>query len=236
MRKISFIVISLILLVGVIGLAIAENDKIKPEKITFIHYKDGKIKSIDNNARPTQTTCYKLLGAKWQTTPISYIINPSNPQGLNESFIINAMSASALEWDRYTSRQLFSTYSVDYSANWDDDAPDYRNEYSFSSYSDNRVIAVTIIWGYFSGAPKQRRIIEYDILFNTAFTWGDATQANVMDLQNIATHEIGHGLGLGDLYNTCVQETMYGYSSEGEISKRTLASGDIQGIQKLYGA
>ena len=56
-----------------------------------------------------------------------------------------------------------------------------------------------------------------------------------MDLQNIATHEIGHGIGLGDLYNTCTQETMYGYSTEGDVSKRTLNSGDISGLQKIYG-
>ena len=58
-----------------------------------------------------------------------------------------------------------------------------------------------------------------------------------MDLQNIATHEIGHGLGLEDLYNVvCDQETMYGYSSKGEIKKRTLEQGDITGLQIMYGS
>jgi len=57
-----------------------------------------------------------------------------------------------------------------------------------------------------------------------------------MDLQNIATHELGHGVGLGDLYITaCSEETMYGYSNYGETKKRTLNAGDIMGIQKLYG-
>jgi predicted Zn-dependent protease len=57
-----------------------------------------------------------------------------------------------------------------------------------------------------------------------------------MDLQNIATHELGHGLGLNDLYESAAsEETMYGYSTYGEMSKRSLFIGDIAGIHDLYG-
>jgi len=57
-----------------------------------------------------------------------------------------------------------------------------------------------------------------------------------MDLQNIATHEIGHGVGLADVYQTaCSEVTMYSYSTEGEIIKRTFETPDITGLQKLYG-
>jgi predicted Zn-dependent protease len=57
-----------------------------------------------------------------------------------------------------------------------------------------------------------------------------------MDLRNIATHELGHAVGLADLYeNACSEETMYGYSSEGETKKRDLNDGDITGLQQLYG-
>ena len=56
-----------------------------------------------------------------------------------------------------------------------------------------------------------------------------------MDLQNIATHELGHSAGMGDLYSgSCSTQTMFGYSGYGEIIKRDLATGDIQGIRKLY--
>ena len=56
-----------------------------------------------------------------------------------------------------------------------------------------------------------------------------------MDLDSIVTHELGHSVGLGDLYTAeCAEQTMYGYATEGETKKRDLEAGDIVGIQKLY--
>jgi hypothetical protein len=128
---------------------------------------------------------------------------------------------------------------IDHEATWDDEPgeTDGRNELLFGPYSDPNVIAVTVVWGYFNVPPKYREIVEFDILFNTAYAWGDADiDSGSMDVQNIATHELGHGLGLGDLYETTAwQETMYGYSDYGETMKRDLYLGDIAGIQSLYG-
>jgi predicted Zn-dependent protease len=57
-----------------------------------------------------------------------------------------------------------------------------------------------------------------------------------MDLQNIATHELGHAVGMADIYTTSSQEvTMYGYSTEGETKKRSLETPDIIGLEKMYG-
>lgn len=216
-------------------LIIAENVKEneKPEKITFIHYRDGKTKIDTKPATPKANPCYKLLGAKWLSTT-SYLINPNN-SGLDENFVASSIFLSAEEWDKYTSKELFNNlYTIDPTANWDNNAPDFKNEYSFGLYPNSNVIAVTNLW--ISRIGKQKAIIEYDVLFNTYFPWGNAdTDSLVMDLQNIATHETGHGAGLGDLYNVCLEETMYGYSNFGGINKRTLNTGDITGIRKLYG-
>lgn len=182
---------------------------------------------------------YDLLGkgVKWKTTPVSYVIDPDNPDGLSEVFVANAIYLGAEEWDAHTGAELFNDeYTIDYSASWDSDSPDGRNEVLFGDYPRTGVIAVTVVWGYFSGPPGRREIIEFDIMFDIDFTWGDSTELvdAVMDLQNIATHEFGHGAGLDD-YNLCELETMYGYSDYGETIKRDLYTGDITGIQKLYG-
>lgn len=207
-------------------------------KITFIHYKKGQAKPPwAGGGKGKEDKCYGFLGkgVEWKNLPQDLVINPGN---LNKNFVTSAFSISAETWDNETAEDLYGTYSVDHSANWDNDAPDYQNELSFGDYPRDGVIAVTNIWGYFSGPPQLREIVEFDILFDTDFTWGNADNDQlVMDLQNIATHELGHGWGLDDMYKTsCSEVTMYGYSDYGEIQKRDLELPDITGIQKLYEA
>jgi hypothetical protein len=209
-------------------------------KIVFIHYKKGFAKPpwAGGGKEPA---CYDFLGkwVKWKELPVSYVIDPTNPQGLTEDFVVSAISAGAEEWDYWTGAELFNdVYSIVYDGSWDLDAPDGRNEFLFGDYPKEEVIAVTVVWGYFSGPPESREIIEFDVMFDIDYLWGDATfEPNIMDLQNIATHEIGHGVGLDDVYDTaCVEVTMYGYSDYGEINKRDLEEPDITGIQELYGS
>ncbi len=196
------------------------------ERVDFIHY-----------ARPVNPVvgkspaCYKLLGVKWKSFPVSYAINPNN-SGLSEAFVASAMSISAEAWDAATSAELLNdAYAIDYAAQYG--VQNFQNAIAFGDYPSDNVIAVTSVWYTRVG----RQIVEFDMLFNTRFTWGDATiNPAVMDLQNIATHELGHGVGLADIYSTtCSAVTMYGYSTEGETSKRTLEQPDIAGLQKMYG-
>ena len=209
------------------------------EKRVFIHRKkaNGKPPWAGGGNDKNKNTCYSYLseGAKLKQLPVDYVIDPDNSDGLDESFIAAAISASAETWDNQTKTELFGNYSIDHNASWDTVFPDGRNELLFGHYPG--VIAVIVAWGYFSGPPELREIIEFDILFDTDFVWGDAKKnPELMDLQNIATHEIGHGAGLGDLYEaTCSEATMFGYSGNGEISKRTLEKGDIFGLRSLYG-
>ncbi|MFQ6040114.1 MAG: FlgD immunoglobulin-like domain containing protein [Candidatus Poribacteria bacterium] len=99
---------------------------------------------------------------------------------------------------------------------------------------DAGTIAVNSIWWT---SATDGDAIESDIIFNTDYTWSTTGEAGKMDVQNIATHELGHALFLTDLYGAAdVDKTMYGYSSTGETKKRTLASEDISGIRYLYGS
>ena len=242
-NKYSKILVLLTVIVLVLSFVSAEapnkeDNKAKEplDKITFIHYKDGTVKEV-GRAVVGGGTCYKLLGVKWSSLPVSYVINPTNPQDLSESFVTTAIYTSAETWDAATSKELFNNvYTINPSATWDDgitNPVDLKNEYVFGYYPDSKVIAVTVIWYTRYG----RQIVDYDVLFNTQFTWGDATiNPTVMDLQNIATHETGHGVGLADIYSSsCSAVTMYGYSIYGETSKRSLEQPDIIGLQRMYG-
>lgn len=220
------------------------------EKAIFIHYRKGFAKPPCNNdgvcdpdegsscagckkagGKEKGPKCYGFLSKEAKLKSVEDLtIHPD----LDSTAIVN----SASEWDSNTSAALFGDNTIDPTANWDSETPDGRNEFSFGNYPQEGVIAVAIVWGYFSGPPKTREIVEFDVMFDTDFTWGDAAidDPMVMDLQNIATHEIGHGAGLDDIYDeACREVTMYGYSEYGETKKRTLEAPDITGIQKLYG-
>ncbi|MFH0923173.1 MAG: matrixin family metalloprotease [Candidatus Falkowbacteria bacterium] len=198
------------------------------ERVDFIHYAKP-VKPV----KPVKTeTCYKLLGVKWKNLPVSYVINPDNNDELAEEFITAAVSSSAETWDAASSVELFNgTYAIDESAQYG--KQDYKNTIAFRGYPDDNVIGVTTIWFTRVG----RQIVEFDILFNDAYVWGDASDnLKVMDLANIATHELGHGVGMDDIYSSsCSEVTMYGYSTEGEIEKRTLEQPDITGLRTMYG-
>ena len=85
--------------------------------------------------------------------------------------------------------------------------------------------------------PGTKLAVESDILFDTDYKWGTTGEPSLMDFQNIATHEMGHTLGLSDIYTeSCSAVTMYGYSDYGDVEKRSLDIPDITGLQILYGA
>jgi Matrixin len=175
---------------------------------------------------------YTLTGYHWDTLPVAIIVNPTY-NGLSENFVLSAVDAGAETWDAATGMELVHT-STDSSATADTSTADGKNEVVFGNLGDSRIIAQCTYW-YYLGS---KHLADFDIVFNTQFGWGDAsTDASKMDLQNIATHEIGHGFGLGDIYQSKLSAlTMYGYAGEGQTNKRTLEPGDIAGIQALYGA
>lgn len=245
MKKILLAFVFGLLIVSRVSLVRAQESSERPKgledkgpltKITFIHYKKESAKP-SGAARPKVSPCYGFLakGAMWKATE-DYQIRPTNQDGLNQPFILEAVTRGANTWDNQVAFKIFGNALLNSSAIYRTDIADGNNVVVFDNYPDDRVIAITTVWGYFSGPARTRELIEWDMLFNEKFTWGDAgNNLSVMDLQNIATHELGHSAGLGDLYETrCSAETMFGYSTEGEILKRDLNTGDIAGIKELY--
>jgi len=208
-------------------------------KMTFIHYKRAFAKPPwAGGGGSTATKCYSFLakGAKWKTAE-NYVINPTNSYGLGDAFVENAVAGSASVWEDASSSNIFGSASLDTSVTYNESSSDEVNTLSFGSYPEANVIAVTNVWGYFGGPPQIRELVEWDMLLNTgsSWSWGDAlVDPSLMDVENIVAHEIGHAAGMGHPDSTCTLETMYAYSSEGEIIKRDLHDGDVQGILELY--
>jgi hypothetical protein len=208
------------------------------EEYIFVHYAKGHepVKKV----KPTADEDYYSFISKdmeWKDVE-EYYINPTNPYELTETFVVQKVNLAISEWEKeeYGNFNIFGNSITDNNVGFED-YNDGFNTISFGDFTTSGVIAVCRVSGVYRGPPSNREITEFDVMFDIDFKWGNATvDSTVMDLQNIATHELGHAVGLGDLYNPeCSTQTMYGYSTEGDTEKRTLESGDIAGLNILYG-
>jgi len=240
----------LALTLGLVTSAVAAptgaNGPLVLNKITFVHYAGVSADKDGTPARPANSgkALYKYSGIHWDdsNTPVHYAVDDGGGRGF-----LAGLQASFVTWE--ADEQSYISFVCD-------SAPlvgtpssfvgaGYRNstnEVGWASLSDSyhNAIAVTMIW-----YGRDKHIVEVDTAMNTDFDWtqnavdGDPnTQTGIAgyyDVQDIMTHEAGHWLMLGDLYNKAASEqTMYGYGSTGELKARTLESGDIAGLRKIY--
>lgn len=208
------------------------------------HFKNAPAR-VKSPAKISGSTCYGYLasGAKWKSVE-PWVVNPANNSGIADNVVFNTFSSSISKWEDATDGVVGNGAGVNVIGDGsttssallaDTVAPDNLNEAYFGAVEDPDTIAVTIVWGIFSGPTWNRKLVEWDQIYNTAYSWSSSGEANKMDLDNIVTHEKGHSFGMNDLYTSfCSEQTMYGYASFGETKKRTLEIGDINGINKLY--
>jgi len=200
------------------------------EKVVILHYAKA-------SARPApfsnDSMTFKLIakGVKWPSS-VTYSINPVGSD-LSTDTVLSTMATSASTWDNATSFGLFNP-PTETTVTSIGITTDGNNNIIWKDIEDTYpgVIAATFLYyNRFSGV-----ISEFDMVFNSYYKWNTTGDSSAMDVQDIATHELGHVCGLADIYappNWSL--TMYGYSDLGETYKRDLATGDIFGVQKLYG-
>lgn len=210
----------------------------------FIHYEHPAKGKPAPPPLPKVNDYYMLLGPNWDlsTAGIPYVINPSGAPSGAEVEVKAAFEA----WDAATSAELFNdSPQIDINSWW---GMDGKNNVSWQVIPVGGVIAATWLWyadndnsGDMSSGDK---MLETDIVFNASQRWGIDPDGegtayklkNAYDVGNIGTHEVGHVVGLDDLYDLIYSEiTMYGYGSKGETKKISLAVGDVNGTKDLYG-
>jgi hypothetical protein len=90
--------------------------------------------------------------------------------------------------------------------------------------------ALAINYTWFSGT----RILETDLRLNrTDYNWTNRPGGKKYQVVNVASHELGHQVGLDDLADPHGGLTMFGRISRGETKKTTLGSGDLRGAGRL---
>ena len=197
-------------------------------KIVFVDHK--KPKSINGPAGHVcgdGTAKYATLsgGIKWKSFPVTYSIDASS-SGISTSAAETAVKAA------------FNTI----------DEEDHPGGNFFSSLPSNAKI--TVKWSNIDGTGSilaqtttyyntaSKSITKADIVFDSGDKWsvnsnfGCNGGGSSFDVQDIATHEIGHAIGLGHVTDNLL--TMYKYASPGETLKSSLGIGDQRGIDRLY--
>lgn len=215
------------------------------EGYAIIHYKD-KVAKPTGKPGGGATQCYGFLakGAKWKTVE-PWVTNSSNTRGLDTASVLSVLSTGVLRWEDAADGTVGNNVGMNILGDGsstsntlvaDTVSPDNQNEVYFANVSTQNAIAVTIVWGIFGGPTFQRELVEWDQVYDDVdYDWSLAGAAGKMDLDNIATHELGHSVGMADIYDSvCSEVTMYGYAGFSETKKTTLEAPDILGVSTLY--
>jgi hypothetical protein len=176
------------------------------------------------------TRAFAVQGAIWPAAsmPVPYYINPAN-MDLPTAAIEPAIRTGADAWHVQSGTPFafvfagFSTQTVN--------TNDGVNVVMFRNASSGSALATTYSW--FSGS----RMIDADIVFWDAgfqFVTGTSGCSNAFFIEDIATHEFGHALGLG--HSAVASATMYPSISTCSQQSRTLDADDIAGVLSLYPA
>jgi hypothetical protein len=229
-------------------------------KTVFVHYprgveaKGGKPGPPDGggnggggNGGKEEKLWYSYDGTHWSIPSVPFVIKDINED--NDAFENDVLKAFDIWEDTGATIDFIgeiveelddvipsSFYLED--PLWPKGKANMVNEVGWIKFSENNLpsnaIAVTAVWVY-TANPKI--IAEVDMAMNDDLGWSTDLLPNTYDVLNIATHEAGHWLKLGDLYKKPAREqTMYGYGAINETKKQTLESGDIAGILEIYPA
>jgi len=179
------------------------------------------------------TGTYVLTGWAVQGNKTALFNTTTLPANLNLSATTSAMQSGFSVYSQASPAPSISVANSTTSST----KPTANHQYELMfGKAGGQTLAVTYTWRWSTGE------IESDTLFNTSVTWanlgaeGDGcyeNAGNVYDVGSIATHEFGHTYGLGHPSGARF-ETMYAYGYSGETLKRSLASGDLAGVNAIY--
>jgi len=193
----------------------------------------------------TSSTGSTQTPLKWNQTRVRWFATDRGVAGVTAAQFQTAVAAGFATWEAVpTASVAFQFVGFTSAAPFDDDG---ISTFGFDAQPDlDRVLGATS----FVVDTLTGEIVESDVFFNSIFTWSTAAagDASRFDLQSVATHEIGHFVGLG---HSAIGETeirpdggrrvlasgavMFPISlGRGITADRTLQPDDIAGVSDLY--
>lgn len=168
--------------------------------------------------------------SSWGISPVPYYVNPTNAD-VSASAAEAAIQVGANAWSTQSGASIELLYLGRVSDTTT--ANDGRNVLLFRNVSNGSTIASTYSWTS-NGVLVDADTVYWDGGFTFFTGTSGCTGSNAAYIEDIATHEFGHLLGLN--HSTVTDATMYPSYSTCSQSLRTLASDDINGIRSLYPA
>lgn len=180
-----------------------------------------------------ETDTYRLVmgGIRWagDNPQVECVVYTKEaPDGAFE-----AVEPAFAVWDGYTSATIYSAVEEDSETTPPGLVRDGANTISWATIDGP---GGTIAMTSFSVQPNTKEIVEFDIIFDIEEEWSTTGEVDAFDVRNVATHELGHTLVLDDLRSPRDGAlTMHAYTWRGDVGKKDLGTGDMLGIQAIYG-
>jgi len=211
------------------GIDNSANNKVKTMTVIDSGEQPSENQLFASDVCGAGTTAYSYLasGVKWRTFPVTFAMDAANSH-----IDINAAKTAV--------RKAFAAI----------DALNQPTGTFFQETSNYASAKIKVTWKYIDGPYRQLGYTTFSYRTDTkALTSATVTldsgdkyfisptercggSGSLFDVQNIATHEIGHAINLGHVSDKL--QSMYPSSLAGETLKRTLGNGDIRGISNLY--
>jgi hypothetical protein len=166
--------------------------------------------------------------AKWGSSSASFYVNPANAD-VSQNAAISALQTAMDAWNTQSGtpfRLLYAGQVSNTSTGYDN-----KNLILFRNDSNGSAIASTYSWW-----TSSNTLVDSDIVFwdgGRTFFSGTSGCSNGAYIEDVATHELGHAIGLS--HSTQPDATMYTSYSTCSQSLRTLSADDISAARSLYG-
>lgn len=174
----------------------------------------------------------EILKWKGQSPEVLYRVNMSGhslPSSVSNNDALNEILTAMATWSTVPTASFKFTYVGESNVGF---GLDGMNNISWLNMGNIGVVAFNLLY-----ATLEADILEADIVFNSYYPYHINGTSHALDLQNVAAHELGHSVPLGDLHGPeHLEKTMVGVIGWGETKKRDLHQDDIDGITFLYPA
>ena len=214
--------------------------------LTGDHQQPSEVQAA-NSADPSSPEFGLHAPSGWTSLPIIY----KSDQGMTKVQLA-ALKAAMHTWEVATGKTLF-TYAGVHTGNTGDSFPDLYSslrdqingqylDANWKKTGKQTEVLATTIW---NNPNNEYQLIDAaDIHYNTenyfianALQQSPIDQREIVDMQSLATHELGHFLGLAHVSETYDNTSIMNPSimiGTG-LANRSLSVGDIERIQKIYG-